>query len=278
MLSTFEFAIHPYPGAGLVDLLILWAITYVVLMAIYFGLGLVFDGLNRQHPERRIQSRPQKNQIAMEMRTSVIALVSISFYVSFGLFAQAKGWTMAPLELSWWSGPLMLAISLMLYDTWFYWGHRLMHTKMFYRWHSHHHRSIVPSPWANNSDTQVGAFVEQFYWVVLPFILPIPPEIIIAHKIFDQVTGIAGHAGHEYFAAPSNRSPFPLLCTTFHDQHHGHFNYNYANTFSWWDRVMGTIHPKYDEVVERFEQMPPPTVPPRRSADGQKTGGLSPGE
>jgi sterol desaturase/sphingolipid hydroxylase (fatty acid hydroxylase superfamily) len=94
---------------------------------------------------------------------------------------------------------------------------------------------------------------------------PIPPEVIIAHKLFDQVTGIAGHAGHEYFAAPSNRSPWPMLCTTFHDQHHGHFNYNYANTFSWWDRLMGTIHPRYDEIVERFETPPPrgkPAAPP----------------
>jgi sterol desaturase/sphingolipid hydroxylase (fatty acid hydroxylase superfamily) len=64
---------------------------------------------------------------------------------------------------------------------------------------------------------------------------------------------MAGHAGHEYFASATTRRPWPLLCTTFHDQHHGSFRFNYANTFSWWDRLMGTIHPSYDDTVRRFE-------------------------
>jgi Delta7-sterol 5-desaturase len=99
----------------------------------------------------------------------------------------------------------------------------------------------------------VGAFVEQSYFLVAPFILPIPAAVLIAHKVYDQVTGIAGHAGHEYFASPSARSPWPMLCTTVHDQHHGHFHYNYGNTFSIWDRAMGTVHPDHDTVVRRFE-------------------------
>lgn len=261
-----DLALYPAPDAGLYDLLVLWGVTYVFLLTLYFGFCGLFHWLNSMHPERRIQSRPHKNLMAEEIRHSVVALMSISLYVALGLFVQAKGWTMAPLELSWWSVPLTFVVSLVLYDTWFYWGHRLMHTKLLYRFHAQHHRSVVPSPWANNSDSPVGAFVEQFYWVVLPFVLPIPPEVLVAHKVFDQVTGIAGHAGHEYFAAPQNRWPFPLLCTTFHDQHHGLFNYNYANTFSWWDRVMGTLHPKYDALVRRYETEVPQPDKARDSA------------
>lgn len=149
---------------------------------------------------------------------------------------------------------LTLLVSLVLYDAWFYWGHRLMHTRPLYRFHAHHHQSLVPTPWSNNSDTMVGAFVEQSYFLFAPFFLPVPPEVLIAHKIYDQVTGMIGHAGHEYFASPSARAPWPLLCTTFHDQHHSHFRYNYANTFSAWDRLMGTVHPTYDATVERFEK------------------------
>lgn len=248
-------ALYPAPGAGLSDFLILWAAAYGGLLALYFGFCGLFHWLNARYPERRIQNRPAKNQIAMEIRTSVVALVAISLYVAGGLFIQAKGWAWTPLPLTWWSVPLMFVLSLVIYDAWFYWGHRLMHTKALYRFHSHHHRSIVPSPWSNNSDTQVGAFVEQSFFLVAPFLLPIPAAVLIAHKVYDQVTGIAGHAGHEYFAAPSARAPWPMLCTTFHDQHHGHFNYNYANTFSWWDRWMGTIHPTYDRVVRKFEDI-----------------------
>jgi len=245
--------IYPSPDAGLAAFIQLWAITYGSLLILYFGFCSLFHWLNTVHPERRIQRRPMKNQIAFEIRTSVLALASIAGYVAGGLFVQAKGWALTPLPVTWWSVPLMFGASLVIYDTWFYWGHRLMHTPWFYRFHAQHHRSIVPTPWANNSDTFIGAMVEQLYFLVLPFILPVPAVVLIAHKVFDQVTGIAGHAGHEYFASVTSRAPWPLLCTTFHDQHHGHFSYNYANTFSWWDRVMGTVHPNYDSVVASFE-------------------------
>ena len=254
-----HLALYPAPDAGLIDFATLWGMTYVGLLALYFAFGALFAWLNTHHPERKIQARPAKNQVRMEIKTSVIALASIALYVAGGLFVQAKGWALTPWPLTWWSVPLTFAASLVIYDAWFYWGHRLMHTKWLYGFHAHHHRSIVPSPWSNNSDTLVGAFVEQTYFLAAPFLLPIPPVVLIAHKIFDQVTGIGGHAGHEYFASPSARAPWPMLCTSFHDQHHGHFTYNYANTFSWWDRMMGTIHPSYDATVRKFEAMDKPT-------------------
>jgi lathosterol oxidase len=248
--------LYPAPDAGVSELLVLFFVSYAGLLFLYFAIGGLLHWLNRRHPERRIQSRPAKNQIPMEIRQSVLSLSTIAVYVAGGLFAQAKGWTIAPLELSLMSGILMFGISLLLYDSWFYWGHRLMHTKALYRFHAHHHKSVVPTPWSNNSDTLVGAFVEQSYFLVIPFLLPVPPAVLIVHKIFDQVTGMIGHAGHEYFASPTARWPWPLPCTTFHDQHHGYFRCNFANTFTWWDRAMGTLHPTYDSTVQRLEARP----------------------
>ena len=248
-----DLPLYPAPSAGIVDFLRLWAVYYAGLLAIYFTFCSGFHWLNKRHPERRIQMRPAKNQIRMEIRASVLALLWISMYVAGGVFVQAKGWALIPLELSWWSVLVTFAISTVLHDAWFYWGHRMMHTKWFYRFHDHHHKSLVPTPWSNNSDGFVGSFVEQSYFLFLPFVLPIPPLVLIAHNVVDQIKGIGGHAGHEYFAGPSSRKPWPGVCTTFHDQHHGHFNYNYANTFSFWDRWMGTIHPSYDSVVKQFE-------------------------
>lgn len=247
--------IFPGSDAGVRELAILWGLCFGGLLLIYFGLCSVFHWLNAAHPERQVQARPRKNQIGMEIRQSVYSLALISLFVAGGLFVQAKGWGLRPMEFTFGSALLMFAVSLVIYDAWFYWGHRMMHTEHLYRFHQHHHKSIVPSPWSNNSDTLVGAFVEQSYFLFVVFFLPIPPAVLIAHKIFDQVTGIAGHAGHEYFASRTARWPWPGLCTTFHDQHHGYFNYNYANTFSWWDRMMGTLHPSYDAVVERFETL-----------------------
>lgn len=247
---------YPAPEATVYDLMRLWLVFYLSILVVYFVTCGIFHYLNLHHPERRIQSRPIKpGQVAMEIKTSVPTLATIAGLLASGLFCQAKGWTMAPYDLSLLSAPLTFFASMVLYDTWFYWGHRLLHTKWLYKYHAHHHLSVVPTPWANNSDTQVGDLIEQSYFFVAPFILPIHPLLLIIHKLYDQITGIAGHAGYEYFASITARYPFPMICTTFHDQHHGHFNYNYANTFSWWDRLMGTLHPTYDSVVYKFEHL-----------------------
>ena len=239
--------------SGIIDFLKVVGVVYVGLLMIYFGLGGFFHWLNSRHPERRIQKRALKNQVAMEIRQSVWSLLGISCYVAGGLFVQAKGWTLTPVTLGWGTGFLWFGVCLVVYDAWFYWGHRMMHTDLLYRFHSWHHKSVVPTPWANNSDTVVGTFVEQSFFLFAPFFLPVPAMVLVLHKLYDHVTGIIGHVGYEYFASPTTRRPWPMLCTIFHDQHHGYFRYNYANTFSWWDRLMGTIHPDYDATVKQFE-------------------------
>jgi sterol desaturase/sphingolipid hydroxylase (fatty acid hydroxylase superfamily) len=65
---------------------------------------------------------------------------------------------------------------------------------------------------------------------------------------------MVGHSGFEYFASKSSRFPSPLICTTFHDLHHSQFHYNYGNFFSFWDRICGTVHPKYDVLVRSMEE------------------------
>ena len=85
--------------------------------------------------------------------------------------------------------------------------------------------------------------------------LPIPWQVLVVQKLYDRISGMLGHAGFEHFASSAGRAPWPLASTVFHDQHHSSFRHNFAHTFSWWDRWAGTLHPRYDATVQRFEQM-----------------------
>lgn len=241
--------------AGAEGAVLLWLLTYAGLLALYFGGALVLEAAARRAPERRIQSRRPSHR-ARDIRQSVLGLATIAAYVAGGLWLQVQGLTLfAPWPLSWWSVPVALALSVLLYDTWFYWVHRLMHTKAMYRFHAQHHRAVTPTPWSCNNDHVVGAFFEQVYFLIAPVLLPIPPLVLIAHKVWDQVTCMISHCGYEYFAGPGARAPWPGLCTVFHDQHHAHFRWNYGSTFSVWDRWMGTMHPDYDAKVAAFERI-----------------------
>mgnify|MGYP005851051709 CR=1 FL=1 len=234
---------------------LVWVACYAMLLALYAIPGLVIERIASRHPERRIQSRTPSDK-RRDIRQSVISLATIALYVAGGLYAQWRGFTLFSIDQT---SPAAILIGIVAtvvaYDTWFYWFHRLMHTGRFYRFHAQHHRAIAPTTWSCNNDSFVGTFFEQSYFFFAAVLLPIPAVVLIAHKAFDQVTGMISHCGHEFFAAPSTRAPWPMLCTTFHDQHHSNFRVNFGNTFSIWDRVMGTLHPTYDEKVRAFEEI-----------------------
>jgi Delta7-sterol 5-desaturase len=237
----------------LIEFLTLLGLVIAGVIVMMLVVGGFFEVLNARHPERRIQKDRINRRKWKELRQAPISIVTLSACFAFGLFAQQQGWALVPLELSWWSGPLMLLASIVLYDAWFYWVHRLLHSKPFYCFHALHHKSVAPTVWSNHHESFVEALLNQAYYALIVFILPMPWQVLILQKLYDQISGMLGHAGHEHFASPAGRAPWPLASTVFHDQHHGAFRFNYGHTFSLWDRWMGTLHPRYDVTLKSFE-------------------------
>lgn len=238
---------------------ILWCWLYAALMSIYVFLGILFSFLNKRMGEsRKIQSRDCPRQMVFrDTKQSVKSLLEISFFVAIAGYLQKQGRALTPLRMNIPNTSLMFVASMLVFDTWFYWMHRLIHAKSLYkRIHKWHHQAVTPTIWSNNSDTLLDTLFLQSYFMVAVFILPIPFPVLIFHKIFDQVTGMIGHSGYEYFPGKASRYPSPLIGVTFHDQHHQHVAYNYATHFSFWDRVMKTVHPDYDRTIDAFATKP----------------------
>jgi sterol desaturase/sphingolipid hydroxylase (fatty acid hydroxylase superfamily) len=227
---------------------------YTTTVAIYFILGYSLTWLNGRNPERKIQrNRGSGKRRAAEIRQSLASMFIACLPVTLGLYFQFEGWAMVPWTLRWWTALPLFILCMFLYDTWFYFMHRMLHTKMFYRFHALHHKSVAPSIWSTYSEDLLDTALLQGFSTVIVFVVPFPPAILIAQRLFEHFNGLFGHAGFEYFASSAARYPSPMLCTTFHDQHHSGFRYNYGNYFSFWDRMLGTISPEYDRHIERFE-------------------------
>lgn len=239
---------------GGVEFLALLAVVYLITVALYFVIGFAIEWFNRRNEGRRIQKhRRGDRRRGQEMRQSLASILVTSLSLSAGLFAQHAGFAPTPWRLTWWNAVPLFLLAMVLFDAWFYFAHRLLHTKPFYRFHRLHHLSSTPTVWSNDSIGIVDTALSQGFYAVIVFLVPFPPLVLVANRLFDHVNGTFGHAGFEYFASPTSRSPFPLLCTTFHDQHHAEFRYNFANYFSFWDRLMGTVSPDYDRRVAAFE-------------------------
>jgi lathosterol oxidase len=224
------------------------AVVYAVLLTSYFTTGWLFF---TNDPARQDKIQPGRVLPAAKVRRDILqsvrSLASIAFMVSIGhvLYTQFHiGWT--PWPLSWWSIPLSFVLSMIAYDTWFYWMHRLLHTKPFYRpIHRWHHLSLPSVAWSNNSDTLLDNLFLQSYWLAAHLIVPIAPWLLLLHKLYDHISGIIGHSGVEHgggITAP----PSPFNSVTHHDQHHRYFNCNYSPHFTIWDRLMGTLHKTHD--------------------------------
>jgi Delta7-sterol 5-desaturase len=236
--------------------LISWAeavtATYAILLAAYVASCLVVGRLNRRIAAAKLQSRQTPPaQIRRDRKQSLVSLAVIAALFGTGHWLHAEfGWGLAPA-----GGVLGVALSfvasLVVFDTWFYWFHRLIHTRPLYgRVHRWHHLTVTPVAWSNNSDRLVDNLFLQSYWLVAHFLIPAAPFVLLAHKLYDQITGVVGHSGYEHGGVLCT-PPSPLVGVTHHDQHHRFFRCNYATHFTLWDRLMGTLHPDHDAELQR---------------------------
>jgi sterol desaturase/sphingolipid hydroxylase (fatty acid hydroxylase superfamily) len=248
------------------------AVTYGVLVVAYFASSLIVIGLSRMQGARKIQARREpRAQIQRDLRQSLKSLALIAAMFGTGYWAYDRmGWGIRAAPPSVVSVVVSFVVSMVLFDTWFYWLHRLIHSRWLFRVvHMWHHKTTAPEVWSNNSDLLIDTLFLQSYWLIAHFLIPIAPVVLALHKLYDQFTGVMGHSGYEH-AGRIAWPPSPILSVTHHDQHHRYSSCNYATHFSLWDRLLGTLHPTHDEEVKRNLTPLPPTLP-ERAAPGTKT-------
>ena len=262
---------------GLID-----KITEHMVDAFTFDLGryliaaglvsLIIWGARKWSDARRIQTRrasfaDYRREILASLRTVfVFGLTTISTV----LMIEA-GWIHIPdTSMNWPVLAIQLVAMIVAHDTYFYWMHRGLHLKSMFRFsHLHHHKSRTPTPWAAYSFSSFEAMAEAAFvpvYLLLASVLGAPMYglaifLFLAHMILRNAIG---HAGVEFFPAGWTRGPLGwITTTTHHDLHHSEGNINFGLYFTWWDRIMGTEHPRYEE---RFNAVAKPIRAPVSTA------------
>ena len=158
-----------------------------------------------------------------------------------------------------WVVALEFAVAFALFDTWFYWLHRLMHKEPFYRWsHKVHHKSTAPNLVTTFSENPVETFINGSYFPVLMVLATLVMGGIHVATLalivpFNLFMGLYVHSGHEFLPRWWNKSWATkwFITTTFHDQHHKYFNYNFGGYSPVWDYICGTVRKNYERDFER---------------------------
>jgi sterol desaturase/sphingolipid hydroxylase (fatty acid hydroxylase superfamily) len=154
-------------------------------------------------------------------------------------------------------GWLYLGLSVVLgvvgYDTWFYWYHRLLHTRwLFENVHEIHHRATNPTAFAAYAAHPIETFMGDAYFILFALTVPIHPLAFAAVGLCVSICSLMLHSGYELSPRSFVRRGLHRCfgASTHHNMHHQHVRWNYGSLFNWWDRLMGTNHPEYEGTLE----------------------------
>ncbi|MFA6219231.1 MAG: sterol desaturase family protein [Erythrobacter sp.] len=224
---------------------------------------------------RRIQNRRAKR--ADYLREITSSLRTVFFFAIMGLATvlMIEAGIVAMHQGSHGAGTFIvqLAVITIAHDTYFYWMHRALHHRRLFRaTHLHHHLSRTPTPWAAYSFSSWEAMAEAAFMPLFLLLAALAGVAFIDYVIFIYlawmiVRNVMGHSGIELFPAGwvDNKWLDWLITNTHHDLHHSEGRHNFGLYFTWWDRWMGTEHPRYREtfrsVTERAREGKAAAVP-----------------
>ena len=145
-----------------------------------------------------------------------------------------------------------LVLVLILQDTYFYFTHRLSHHPRCYRWlHQGHHHSKNPTPWTAFAFDPAEAMVQAIYLIGVTVIIPMHLSVLIAVVLVMTLGALIHHFGLRLFKASAigNWLGSWLVGPTHHWLHHRKYTVHYSLYFTFWDRVLGTQYPGYEDVL-----------------------------
>src|SRR6478735_9596876 len=208
---------------------------------------------------KKIQSRfPKNTDYLREIFYSILTICIFSFVAVILFTNPVAPYTTRYTNITqygwayyFFAYPLMLV----MHDTYFYFTHRLMHNRHFFKWfHLVHHQSTNPSPWAAYAFHPLEAIVEVGITAVFLFTIPIHSLHLPIFFLISIIYNVYGHTGYEIYPRGFSKNWFGKWINTSvnHNLHHQYFKGNYGLYFLFWDRMMGTIRSDYDE---RFEEV-----------------------
>ncbi len=148
---------------------------------------------------------------------------------------------------------LVIAAEYALYfigfDTWFYWLHRWMHKEPMYKIiHKLHHLSTSTNLATNFSVNPLESFINGGFVPLFMLCVTVHQQtawLIVPTNVF---MGLYIHSGYEFLPRWWNKTWLTkwFITATFHDQHHRYFTVNFGGYTTVWDRICGTMRPKYE--------------------------------
>jgi lathosterol oxidase len=157
---------------------------------------------------------------------------------------------------SWWEIGLEYALYFFLFDTYFYWLHRWMHKEPVYSWvHKLHHKSTSPNLLTTLSVSPLESLINGGFVPLFLAVFTVHDATVALIVPTNIVMGLYVHSGYEFLPRWWNRhwATKWFISATFHDQHHRYFTGNFGGYTTIWDRLCGTMRPKFEADFDKLK-------------------------
>lgn len=194
-----------------------------------------------------------KNQVYDNMFWSLISgSMVITFYEVLTLWFYSNGYFT---YLDWKNNAvyciILLCILPLYKDAHFYFGHRLLHTPLFYKYaHFIHHKNINPGPWSGLAMHPFEQLIYFSFFIILFFIPSHPYHFYFLLGIYVLAPAVHGHSGYEKLMV--NKKDGFGTGGYAHYLHHKYFECNYGDGNLPLDKWFGTHHDGSDRAQEKM--------------------------
>jgi sterol desaturase/sphingolipid hydroxylase (fatty acid hydroxylase superfamily) len=212
----------------------------------YFGLYIPYLIADRIPSMRKYKIQPDKqNTFSLHWRCFLRLLVlhtiaEIPMMWAGHYIFSYRGMKMVPPMPTWWSVFLHVVLFFLIEDAYFYWIHRLLHWGPFYKHiHKVHHEHNAPFGIAAEYAHPVETVFLGIGTVLGPILFASHIFTVWVWLFFRLWQELDAHSGYNFPWSANNWVPF-WGGAEFHDYHHMSFVGNFASTFTYWDKWMGT--------------------------------------
>lgn len=223
---------------------------------LFVAVGMVAGVTSGFFKLRKIQPRGFKwKQLRTEILVAVIGMPITGFLMG-GLTRLLNHFHLIAFKhepAAWWVIGLEYALYFFLFDTWFYWWHRAMHKEPMYKLvHKIHHWSTSPHLTTTLSVSPLESLINGGFVPLFTAMFMVHSETMVLIGPTNIIMGLYVHSGYEFFPRWWNRSWATkwFITATFHDQHHKYFTANFGGYTTIWDRICGTMRPKFESDFE----------------------------
>jgi sterol desaturase/sphingolipid hydroxylase (fatty acid hydroxylase superfamily) len=218
---------------------------------------LFYRVLNPVLAARRLRLKPPLGwAIRADIQLATLSAIIFAISAMVVILSYERGWTRLYGNLEaygfWYLGLSYIAV-LVMQDTYFYFVHRLLHRPRLFRWmHQGHHRSGDPTPWTSFAFDPAEAVLQTLFLLGVIFVVPLHFATLVAALITMTGWTVLNHLGFELFprSFPHHWLGKWLIGPTHHALHHRKYRVHYGLYFTFWDRLLGTHDPSYEQEFD----------------------------